>query len=243
MEPVKNVIEKVKRRIENGLSVPIPDKEKCKDCKGGIVMQEFSFIQCKLRKNVFEAKDCMRFNQIQIQQERERKEARRDEVAKKLGLPKRYWKASLDYKSKIAKRTKKFLLEQGRCLILSGGVGCGKTSACCAYLIEKEYGMFVDISEIRNAVYSYDKKFINEIKKTEILVIDDLGAKTEGDSEFFVSVIDEIVNARHGDELTTLITTNATLAELSKRYGERTADRLREWGIFFSSKERSFRKR
>ncbi len=138
-----------------------------------------------------------------------------------------------------------------RCLILSGGTGCGKTHAAVvvlrAYL---EAGGEV-------AYYFYSSSLLNKIRFAEIeekgklidlyahcpfLVIDDLG--TESKSEFGMAVLDEIIHHREQDRLPTIITTNKGKDEWKAAFGERIGDRLLgEWGMGAESGKVSLRKR
>ena len=170
------------------------------------------------------------------------KRVHHQEMLENLRIPKRYWKVTLNFKSKVCKYIKQFIEKKSRCLVISGGAGCGKTSGVCAYLIEQHRGMFVDVSEIKTAVFSYDFDFLDDIKKCDILVIDDLGLEHKDESGFFASIVDEIFNTRYSQDKITLITTNLNIDGFRERYGERVIDRIREWGSFIETKEKSFRR-
>ncbi len=143
-----------------------------------------------------------------------------------------------------------------RCLILSGGPGCGKTHAAVTVL--RAYLEFENSdSGYYSASYSYAAALLNKIRFAEIrdkeslvesvsccplLILDDLG--TESKSEFGLSVLDEIIYHREQDRLPTIITTNKGKDEWKAAFGERIGDRLLgEWGMGVESGKPSMRKR
>ena len=73
---------------------------------------------------------------------------------------------------------------------------------------------------------------IEHARSCDILVLDDLGAETVSDKSPWVSIVNEIVNARYAHSLVTVLTTNKSLAEFTARYGARVMDRFREAGLF-----------
>lgn len=239
MQRISGIIPEI---AKNWTDNKVIKSEECESkCRGGRIIRD-GFVECMLYGVAIEKQDCVRYDEILSKQRREEKEFRRPQVCERLRIPRRYQKATLDFKSKACKRMRKFLKGKEKCLVLSGGCGCGKSSAVCAYLIKVEEGLFVDVSEIKTVVFRHDYEFLQQIKDTPILVIDDLGLEAKDTTGFFATVVDEIFNCRYSQEFTTIITTNTTPEEFKERYGERTVDRIREWGEFWSTSQGSFRK-
>jgi DNA replication protein DnaC len=152
-------------------------------------------------------------------------------------------------------------------VIIAGSPGCGKSFAVWALkndmdkkpqLIEDnasgDYKVYIN-SDKRN-IKVIDASFFTEIqfcsfeekdkamliaKEADVLCIDDLGMETQNEKNS--GLIEIIINERYNNERTTFITTNLSLEEFKKRYSERIIDRLREWGIFFECKLKSYRQK
>ena len=118
----------------------------------------------------------------------------------------------------------------GRCLVLSGDSGCGKT-----HLINlvKKYtridSVIVNESELFNRLrkyYSLKKdtgKVFDECKKAGLLIYDDLGVPS-GNVEWIDSVYYDLFRT----EQAYLITTNKPIEEFVGRIGSRAFSRLKE---------------
>lgn len=132
-------------------------------------------------------------------------------------------------------------LAAGRCLILSGNVGTGKThlaAAIAGYIVrETEYtAVFRSLHSILQAIkstYSNDAEFTEaEVLKLftdpDLLIIDEVGATKS--SEFELATIFAIINTRYENNLPTVVITNLEAAELKNAIGDRCTDRLREGG-------------
>lgn len=155
----------------------------------------------------------------------------------------------LNNKTKCTARVKRFLREeQDQCLILSGEVGCGKTYAAMAFYIEKGYGIFIDATELyglydmRYKSEKFDELCGSRIMTSRVLIIDDLGAEPDNNQGYY-AFLDMLINKRYADMLTTLITTNLNKKDFKARYPDRIYDRIREWGNFFETPEKSRRGR
>lgn len=151
------------------------------------------------------------------------------------------------------------------CLVIIGIPGCGKTYAIWALkndmdqlpeFIEKDTGeemqSFVNASKRRVSII--DASWFNEypflpfevkdneikrLKEADVLCIDDLGMETQNERNSVL--VESIINARYNEERTTIITSNLSTEQFKSRYSARIIDRLREWGVFFESKQLSFR--
>lgn len=142
-------------------------------------------------------------------------------------------------------------------LVMAGPKGVGKTIAAAYAMFYSEpplpYGgkwkteqaprfrHVADIAEM--GLYGSDevKKQRGELKHTRALVVDDLGAEVA--SEHFLALFDSIVDARYGSMGHTIFTTNLTVEQFSRRYGDRVYDRIRGRGDWFDVDHESLRGR
>lgn len=155
-------------------------------------------------------------------------------------------------------------------LMLVGGVGGGKTHLAAAVvngILEKreitnkmaedeyrgsqfpsgrvsaiQFTSAVDmLADIKNSFDTQEdtQSVINKYARAKLLVLDDLCA--EKPSEWVIERIFEIVDHRYNDLLATVITSNATPAELKERLGDRIYDRLREMCKMITVKAQSQR--
>jgi DNA replication protein DnaC len=132
-------------------------------------------------------------------------------------------------------------LAAGRCLILSGNVGTGKTHLAAAiadYIVrETEYtAVFRSLHSILQAIkstYGGDAGFTESdvlqlFTDPDLLIIDEVGATKS--SEFEIATLFAIINTRYENNLPTVVITNLEAAELKSAIGDRCTDRLREGG-------------
>lgn len=108
--------------------------------------------------------------------------------------------------------------EEGKGLILYGGVETGKTFiACCVAndLIDQGYNVLAtNFSRIVNTVWNTEDKqgYFDKLNSYDLLVIDDLGAERQ--SEYMQEIIFNVIDSRDRAGLPMIITTNLTLDEL-----------------------------
>ena len=119
-------------------------------------------------------------------------------------------------------------------LLCNGGVGNGKTHLCEAAAIELyKRGKFCRVmkmsemlSTLRRAIndpeMDYDK-ILGNYCYAERLIVDDIGAGGS-DSAFGDRILEEIVVARYGRQLLTIMTSNRELNALPERVRSRFAD-------------------
>lgn len=134
-------------------------------------------------------------------------------------------------------------LQEGNIIVLSGSVGCGKTIAVLNFLSQSGGSGYITAIELYNACKLNAIMVINEAKNTSILALDDLGSEYEAESGYFQSIIDEIIDYRYLHLKTTIVTTNLNLEQFVERYGKRFVGRIKEWGRFIESDEKSQRKK
>lgn len=134
-------------------------------------------------------------------------------------------------------------------LILSGGVGVGKSVAAAWWMAQ----MVVDMKPTprtprhwwramlvaRRGVYSDEHEMLYSVRG---LVIDDVGTEYSDVRGFFGSTLEDVVDHRYENGLPTLLTTNMRPADFCERYGERIHDRLCECGAWIALVGRSLRK-
>jgi len=118
---------------------------------------------------------------------------------------------------------------------IHGDVGVGKTVLAAQMLVEaREHfyfdsipgrAMFISVPEFFNrlkATYNStefnEQDILNEYSSVQFLVLDDLGA--ERSTDWVMSMLYLLINRRYEDMLTTVITSNYTLDELTDKLGD-----------------------
>lgn len=149
------------------------------------------------------------------------------------GIPKRFWKASMDavpdsVHRRVAERyiagLTKFVTS-GNGLLLWGPNRRGKTSLAVIVQMEairRGYDThFVRAADLVDAIIQTrmvdDETSIQEVaRKAQLLVLDDLAKEGESRSGRIEGIIDNELRARESECRATIITTNATLDELRR---------------------------
>lgn len=121
-------------------------------------------------------------------------------------------------------------------LLLSGPVGCGKTSLMKLLKHIVPHQRPYEVIPCRNIVFGFNHigyKIIEDYGNSQFFCFDDLGVEPTG--RYFgqdCNVIGEILLSRHelliNDKRKTHATTNLNAQELEDRYGERVRSRMRE---------------
>lgn len=144
-------------------------------------------------------------------------------------------------------------------LILSGGVGTGKTHLGCAIanaimgrIIERKCFDFGDVH------YVTVNSLINEVRATwgrhgssedevldkygycALLVLDEAGVQRGSEDEH--RILFGVINRRYENQLPTVVVSNLAVSNLASAMGERVVDRLRENGTAVSFDWASHRK-
>lgn len=129
----------------------------------------------------------------------------------------------------------------GRCLLLLGNVGTGKThlataianhimhtsTATAVYRTVGGILQHIKGSYDRESGYSEGDAFA-AYTKPSLLIIDEVGATKP--TEFELASLFNIINGRYEEQLPTVVISNLPAGELSGALGERCVDRLREGG-------------
>lgn len=131
--------------------------------------------------------------------------------------------------------------DDGRCLMLLGRVGCGKTHLASAIVwhlctqtkFSGVYRTLPSLVQDIRATYGKDVDFTeadihNVLGSCSLLVLDEIGATKS--SEFELALLFTIINGRYESKLPTVIVSNLAPKELHTAIGERCVDRLREGG-------------
>jgi DNA replication protein DnaC len=137
------------------------------------------------------------------------------------------------------------------CLVLAGPTGVGKTHAAIAAFHEQALlsaeglAVYFSMAALARALLSdHRDAALASCLEADLLVVDDVGGATYVKENGLVeSMFEELLVAREGDQLATVITTNLVLAAFTELAGDRVADRLREWGIWCSLPGRSLRRK
>lgn len=132
-------------------------------------------------------------------------------------------------------------LAAGRCLLMLGNFGNGKTHLGCAVLIAAVsrfgvtalYAPAPDIISAIKATFSKtstdtEQEIMADLSTVDLLLIDELGAQSG--TEFERHSLHTIIDSRYRKMLPTIITSNQPASELSAYIGDRALDRLRENG-------------
>jgi DNA replication protein DnaC len=153
-------------------------------------------------------------------------------------------------------------------IILSGGIGCGKTVAAAKwvhdYVVSKDVwkkrricniddetidygfqfiGNAVWVSSAKLArIDHYDTAALAQYTECERLVINDLGIEYVDTKGFYLSLFNEIVDERYSSMRATVLTTNCSPDEFKERYKGRVVDRVREAGRCIGCGDASLRK-
>lgn len=149
---------------------------------------------------------------------------------------KRNAKACFDYADQFPDN-----YEAGRCLLLLGLPGTGKThlaNAIAGYVIVNHgmtavYRTVSGILQFVKGSYSHDAAYteadaFNALVQPDLLVIDEAGATKQ--TEFELATLFTVINGRYEQQKPTILISNLMPEELPTVIGERCVDRLRENG-------------
>ena len=166
------------------------------------------------------------------------------------GIPSRFMMASLDGQQTPAIKAVRAFLDEGgadggEALVLLGGIGCGKTTAICAAAATwPKSALFLEADLIARLAARDHERLAEVMKSGEsvsLLALDDLYRGHVPD--FAGSLIEELLCHRHARERATIISSNLTPDQLSKRLSPRVVDRFREWATILTLPPGSLRMR
>lgn len=130
--------------------------------------------------------------------------------------------------------------EKGIGLLLCGTVGTGKSflaaSIANALIDQGTPCLMTNFSRIISRIsekFGGDQKYLDNLNRFDLLIIDDLGA--ERDTEFTWEKVMDVIDARYRAGLPIIITTNLSMRQLSDQSDirrQRVYSRLREMCVF-----------
>ena len=109
--------------------------------------------------------------------------------------------------------------EQGKGLLLYGGLGTGKTyAAACIVNALIDTGracLMTNFTRVLNTLWSIENKqgYLDGLNQFDLLVLDDLGAERR--SEYAQEQVFNVIDSRYRAKLPLIITTNLTMQELT----------------------------
>jgi len=125
----------------------------------------------------------------------------------------------------------------GKSLLLLGGNGVGKTMLSCIVLknalwysvvSKKEHsdysGYFITFREYIDYIFKKDEEsveLLEYIRNVDFLVLDEVGSepvKKDGPTDFFRSVLDDLLRYRSNNKLVTIMTSNMSEKEFKNHY-------------------------
>ncbi|WP_462383343.1 ATP-binding protein [Pseudomonas sp. Marseille-QA0892] len=185
---------------------------------------------------------------------------RRRSLEQRLGaaaIPKRFQQRTLDQyrterkgQEKALKACREFvnefpaIAESGRCLMMLGTPGTGKThlGAAIANQVISDHGataVYRVLGDIFHAIRdSYgphsektERQILAPLIAADLLVLDEIGVTKEQPSDFELRTLFSIINGRYEQCRPTIVISNLGVDEVKASLGERCTDRLREGGV------------
>jgi DNA replication protein DnaC len=148
------------------------------------------------------------------------------------GVPEFFWSfAPEPAKTRSVELMQALLDGGGLLLVLSGGTGCGKSTAC-AWALSRRAGLWVhapdlakpdqvELDEFGTRKLSLDDR----MRAAGLLVLDDVGIE-HSPGGYAASRITDVLEHRQANKRPSVVTTNLESSEFRDRYGGRIASRL-----------------
>lgn len=184
----------------------------------------------------------------------------RQSLARKLGdalIPKRFttrtlenYQADHEGQRKALAYCKRYIqifdeiLKAGRCMVLIGKPGTGKTHLGVAMANDllhntSRTAVYRTVGAILQAIRATygqgsertEAEILSSLVTPDLLVLDEVGVSKEQPSDFELTTLFAIINGRYEQERPTVVITNLAAEQLSGAMGERCVDRLREGGM------------
>ncbi|QHF02425.1 ATP-binding protein [Pseudomonas asturiensis] len=150
----------------------------------------------------------------------------------------RAWNVARDYVERFAEN-----YDAGRCVMLLGQVGCGKTHLATAILqqtvryfgTQGVTGLYTTASAIIRSVKGTfgnpaknESQVYADLIAPHLLVIDEVGL--QNGTDFERATLFEVINGRYEQLKPTIIVSNLNITDLKLSMGDRAVDRLRDRG-------------
>lgn len=136
------------------------------------------------------------------------------------------------------------IAETGRCLILLGKPGTGKTHLSVSIANEimatttatAVYRTLGAVLQAIRATYDHtsdqsESQILSSLVSPSLLILDEIGVSKEKPSDFELTTLFAIINGRYEEMRPTIIVSNLDSQSLPSAIGERCIDRLREGGV------------
>jgi DNA replication protein DnaC len=136
------------------------------------------------------------------------------------------------------------IAESGRCLLLLGKPGTGKTHLSVAIANKimattSATTVYRTVGSVLQSIRAtYDRtseqsesQILSSLVSPSLLILDEIGVSKEKPSDFELTTLFAIINGRYEEQRPTVIVSNLDAKALPAAIGERCADRLREGGV------------
>lgn len=136
------------------------------------------------------------------------------------------------------------MLDEGRCMVLIGKPGTGKTHLGAAIanallLKTSRTAVYRTVGAVLQAIKAtFDRKsersesdILSSLVNPDLLVLDEIGVSKENPSDFELTTLFAIINGRYENRRPTVVISNLSGQQLPGAMGERCVDRLREGGL------------
>jgi DNA replication protein DnaC len=164
---------------------------------------------------------------------REKEDQRNRELAalRRLGIPPRYYDATMqkweadtpEKKAALDLIVKNIWTEN---LFITGNAGTGKTHLAYVFVREKAtYRRLPDIFREVRQDFDSESEVLDDLGRCKLLIIDEVGRQIF--SPFEMNLFFEIVDRRYNQMVPTTLITNMTENEFASHYGTAILDRLR----------------
>jgi DNA replication protein DnaC len=148
------------------------------------------------------------------------------------GVPSRFWPIGVKPELTAAvSLVQKLLAGEGVLLVLSGGTGCGKSTAS-AHALSRRAGIWVHAPDLAKPDftdpddYGVRRQTLDErMRDSGLLVLDDVGIE-HSPRGYAASRITDVLEHREANRRPSIVTTNLTTEEFKEKYGARIASRL-----------------
>lgn len=144
--------------------------------------------------------------------------------------------------SESVRVVREWLASGMRTLVLSGGVGIGKSTAASVGIALSSGSAFYLHATRFSSVKLLDSDEWPRVLSTELLVLDDVGLEHQGATNWAANQIQSLLCDRHDRAKRTIVTCNLDDKQFAA-YGERMVDRMRQYGRFVRVGGRSLRVR